>query len=103
MKKTAIALFLFAASTAHAGTFWHPEASSVVLAGPEVGTVCYYSSPTCVNAASCVSDWQCQDVFLNGGKDPVYFTVPNFGPVKVSAKWAYAVDGDGDLVPMVKE
>ena len=100
MKKLlALAVLVPALASAQDDVFWHPEAAGVALAGPELGTVCYYSSGTCTSLP-CESEWVCQDVALSGAKDPVYLTLPSVGPAKAFARWAYARDAEGALVPM---
>jgi hypothetical protein len=100
MKKTAIALALFAASTAQAGTFWHPEASSVIATGPNSITVCqWWPSPFSFQPEV----WACEEILTFGAKDVPELQLQRLGPVKVFAKWAYARDATGALVPMVKE
>ena len=100
MKKTAIALALFAASAAHAGTFWHPEASAVIATGPDSITVCqWWPSPLSFQPEV----WACEEIPTFGAKDVPELQLQRLGPVKVFAKWAYTRDATGALVPMVKE
>ena len=100
MKKLLATLALVPAlAVAQDDVFWHPEAAGVALAGPEMGTACYYTSGTCTSLP-CDSEWACESVALLGAKAPVYLSLPSVGPVKVFARWAYAIDAEGALVPM---
>jgi hypothetical protein len=97
-KTTLLAVGLLLAGAAHANDiFWHPEASEVVLAAPDTVRVCqFFDSP----ATFSFERWACEDFPTFGARDPFYFPLVELGPVKVWARWAYARDVTGALVPM---
>ena len=84
-------------SLAQAAPFFHPEAKSITAAGPDYITVCqWWPSPISFQAKV----WECEDIWANGAKRPVQLDLVYTGPVKVYARWAYAVDAQDNLVPM---
>ena len=92
-------LFLLALipSLVQANPFWHPAAKSITAAGPEIITVCqYWPNPTSFQKAV----WECEDIYGSGAREPVSLELFGLGPVKVWARWAYAVDAQDNLVPM---
>jgi hypothetical protein len=98
MKKLFALLTLLPALTfAQDDVFWHPEASAVVVAGPYSATVCQWW-PSPISFLSEV--WECEDVPAYGAKWPVEIQLQSTGPVRVYARWAYARDAEGALVPM---
>ena len=98
MKKLAVLLALLPALTfAQDDVFWHPEASAVVATGPGFITICQWW-PSPISFLSAV--WECEDVDAYGAKSPVEVQLQSTGPVRVYARWAYARDAEGALVPM---
>jgi hypothetical protein len=98
MKKLAALLILLPALTfGQDDVFWHPEASAVVATGPGFITICQWW-PSPISFLSAV--WECEDVDSYGAKVPQEIQLQSTGPVKVFARWAYARDASGALVPM---
>ena len=98
MKKlVALIALLPALASAQNDVFWHPEASAVVATAPGVITICQWW-PSPISFLSSV--WECEDVETYGAKSPAEIQLQSTGPVKVYARWAYARDAEGALVPM---
>jgi len=84
-------------SLVQAAPFFHPEAKSITAADPDYITVCqWWPSPNSFTPKV----WECEDIWANGAKRPVQLDLVYTGPVKVYARWAYAVDAQDNLVPM---
>jgi hypothetical protein len=95
MKK--LAFLALIPSLVQAGPFWHPEAKSITAAGPDYITVCqWWPSPSSFQNAV----WECEDLWSFGARRSVKLELFGLGPVKVFARWAYAVDAQDNLVPM---
>lgn len=94
---------LFAASVAQADVFSHPEADEVVVAGPDLITICYQQEAlTCVGPApGACFQWVCDEVQGSGAREPIYYSLGITTPVRVAgARWAFWRDSNGDLQPM---